>query len=60
MKKAIKRPEVALKRNKLILHRETVAVLAAVQLSGVRSGVQLAATDTMDIACDTSVSTQTQ
>ena len=65
MKKVINKPEVALKRNKLIIHREIIALLSAVQLNRVASAVQLAAaasgsTDTMDIACDTTVSTQTQ
>jgi len=63
MKKVINRPEVALKRNKLIIHRETIAILAALQLNGVASGLRPAtadcSTETMDVACDTTVSTQT-
>lgn len=59
MKKAINRPNVAPKCSKLVIHRETIAVLAAVQLNGVASGLRLGSTESVDFACDTTVSTQT-
>lgn len=59
MKKVINKPEVALKRNKLSIHRETIALLSAIQLNRVVGAVRSGATETMDVACDTTVSTQT-
>ena len=63
MKKVINKPGVAPKRSKLIVQRETIALLAALQLNGVASGLPPAtagcSTETMDVACDTTVSTQT-
>jgi len=60
MKKANNKTNVALKRSKLIIRRETIAVLAAVHLNGVASGIQLTGTtESVDYACDTTVSTQT-
>jgi len=59
MKKAVNRSNVAPRRSKLVIHRETIALLSAVQLNRVTSGVPAGSTETMDVACDTTVSTQT-
>jgi len=65
MKKVINGPKAALKRTKLIIHRETIALLTSVQLNGVASGQRLtvpalAMSESVDIVCDTTVSTQTR
>lgn len=61
MKKAVNRSDVAPRRSKLVIHRETIALLSAVQLNRVACGLPLAGTtETMDVACDTTVSTQTR
>ena len=63
MKKAVNRSDVAPRRSKLVIYREIIALLSAVQLNRVTSGVRLAAasgtTESVDVACDTTVSTQT-